>query len=65
MVTTSLETWKVLFGHALSLIDDVLRHGTTDLYWTFGGGTVLMLRHTIASVRTSTFSFLILMRSAS
>jgi predicted nucleotidyltransferase component of viral defense system len=45
MVTTSLETWKVLFGHALSLIDDVLRHGTKDLYWTFGGGTVLMLRH--------------------
>ena len=39
------ETWKVLFGHALSLIDDVLRHGTKDLYWTFGGGTVLMLRH--------------------
>ena len=45
MVTAPLETWKVLFGHALSLIDDVLRHGTKDLYWTFGGGTVLMLRH--------------------
>lgn len=45
MVTTSIETWKVLFGHALSLIDDILRHGTKDLYWTFGGGTVLMLRH--------------------
>lgn len=40
-----LETWKVLLGHALSLIDDVLQHGTKDLYWTFGGGTVLMLRH--------------------
>ena len=39
------ETWKVLFGHALTLIDDVLQHGTKDLYWTFGGGTVLMLRH--------------------
>lgn len=45
MVTAPLETWKVLFGHALSLIDDVLRHGTKDLYWTFGGGSVLMLRH--------------------
>jgi predicted nucleotidyltransferase component of viral defense system len=45
MVTSPLETWKVLFGHALSLIDDVLRHGTKNLYWTFGGGTVLMLRH--------------------
>jgi len=45
MVTMPLETWKVLLGHALSLIDDVLQHGTKDLYWTFGGGTVLMLRH--------------------
>jgi predicted nucleotidyltransferase component of viral defense system len=45
MVTTRQETWKVLFGHALSLIDDVLQHGTKNLYWTFGGGTVLMLRH--------------------
>jgi predicted nucleotidyltransferase component of viral defense system len=45
MVTAPLETWKVLFGHALSLIDDVLRHGSKDLYWTFGGSTVLMLRH--------------------
>lgn len=44
-MTTPLETWKVLLGHALSLIDDVLQHGTKDLYWTFGGGTVLMLRH--------------------
>jgi len=45
MVTTDSATWKVLFGHALSLIDDVLKHGTRDLYWTFGGGTVLMLRY--------------------
>jgi len=42
---TRAETWKVLFAHALSLIDDVLEHGTKDLYWTFGGGTVLMLRY--------------------
>lgn len=45
MVTTYPETWKVLFRHALSLIDNVLEHGTKNLYWTFGGGTVLMLRH--------------------
>lgn len=44
-MTTRQETWKVLFGHALSLIDDVLQHGTKNLHWTFGGGTVLMLRH--------------------
>lgn len=42
---TAPQSWEVLFGHALSLIDDVLRHGTKDLYWTFGGGTVLMLRY--------------------
>jgi len=42
---TTAETWKVLFGHAISLIDDVLQHGTKNLYWTFGGGTVLMLRY--------------------
>lgn len=42
---TTPQSWEVLFGHALSLIDDVLRHGTKDLYWTFGGGTVLMLRY--------------------
>jgi len=39
------ENWKGLFRHALSLIDDVLERGTKNLYWTFGGGTVLMLRH--------------------
>jgi len=39
------ENWKTLFRHALTLIDDVLEHGTKSLYWTFGGGTVLMLRY--------------------
>jgi hypothetical protein len=39
------ENWQILFRHALSLIDDVLEYGTKHLYWTFGGGTVLMLRH--------------------
>lgn len=64
-MTTSLETWKTLFGHALSLIDDVLRHGTKDLYWTFGGGTVLMLRHNHRFSKISTFLCRILRHSAS
>lgn len=36
--------WKGLFAHALALIDEIARHGTPDPFWTFGGGTVLMLR---------------------
>ncbi|TFW21578.1 nucleotidyl transferase AbiEii/AbiGii toxin family protein [Massilia arenosa] len=40
-----MNEWEVLFGHALTLIDHVRREGTKHLYWTFGGGTVLMLRH--------------------
>lgn len=39
------DLWKGLFQHTLLLIDDVLERGTKNLYWTFGGGTVLMLRH--------------------
>jgi predicted nucleotidyltransferase component of viral defense system len=37
--------WQRLFGHALVLIDDALALGNSNLHWTFGGGTVLMLRH--------------------
>lgn len=37
--------WQHLFRHALALIDDALAHGNSNLHWTFGGGTVLMLRH--------------------
>lgn len=37
--------WKGLFGHALALIDEIGRHGTAAPFWTFGGGTVLMLRY--------------------
>lgn len=42
---TNSQTWERLFSHALQLINDVLEHGNKDLFWTFGGGTVLMLRH--------------------
>jgi hypothetical protein len=37
--------WKSLFVHALALMRDMLSHTRPDVVWTFGGGTVLMLRH--------------------
>ena len=37
--------WQGLLGHALHLIDEIRAHGIDDPYWTFGGGTVLMLRY--------------------
>jgi Nucleotidyl transferase AbiEii toxin, Type IV TA system len=37
--------WKGLFKHALSLIDEIARGGVAAPFWTFGGGTVLMLRY--------------------
>lgn len=37
--------WQGLFRHALTLIDEIRKHGTSNPFWTFGGGTVLMLRH--------------------
>ena len=37
--------WQELLGHALRLIDEISVHGTHDPFWTFGGGTVLMLRY--------------------
>jgi hypothetical protein len=38
-------TWEVLFANALTLIGEIARHGRPDPFWTFGGGTVLMLRY--------------------
>ncbi len=38
-------TWKGLFRHALALVDEIARRGGADPFWTFGGGTVLMLRY--------------------
>lgn len=37
--------WQRLFGHAMRLIDDIGARHIRDPAWTFGGGTVLMLRH--------------------
>lgn len=37
--------WKGLLGHALRLVDEIAKHGDPDPFWTFGGGTVLMLRY--------------------
>ena len=38
-------TWKDLLPHALSLIEEIKSHGTSDPFWTLGGGTVLMFRY--------------------
>ena len=37
--------WQMLFGHALALMDEMCVRTHADAHWTFGGGTVLMLRH--------------------
>jgi hypothetical protein len=37
--------WQTLLPHAFTLIDEIARLGIPDPFWTFGGGTVLMLRH--------------------
>jgi len=37
--------WQGLLQHAYSLIDEIAAHGIQNPFWTFGGGTVLMLRH--------------------
>jgi hypothetical protein len=37
--------WQGLLQHAYSLIDEIAVHGIQNPFWTFGGGTVLMLRY--------------------
>lgn len=37
--------WQTLLPHAFTLIDEIALRGMADPFWTFGGGTVLMLRH--------------------
>lgn len=37
--------WQGLLLHAYSLIDEIVAHGIHNPFWTFGGGTVLMLRY--------------------
>ncbi|PLP99727.1 nucleotidyl transferase AbiEii/AbiGii toxin family protein [Cupriavidus pauculus] len=39
------ETWESLFPHAFTLMNEVRVHGGVEPFWTFGGGTVLMLRY--------------------
>lgn len=37
--------WESLFSHALTVIGEIAKYGRDDPFWTFGGGTVLMLRY--------------------
>lgn len=37
--------WEKLLPHALKIIGDIKKHGNPNPFWTFGGGTVLMLRY--------------------
>jgi predicted nucleotidyltransferase component of viral defense system len=37
--------WAALLEQAFVLMDEVERHGISQPFWTFGGGTVLMLRY--------------------
>ena len=39
------KTWEGLFKDALRLVNEIRTYGTKNLYWTFGGGTVLMRRY--------------------
>ena len=39
------DAWKTLFATTLRLIDDLAQRTGRDPFWTFGGGTVLMLRY--------------------
>ena len=37
--------WEQLLPHALKVTEDIKTHGIKNPFWTFGGGTVLMLRY--------------------
>ena len=37
--------WQLLLPHALRILEDIKAHGTNQLFWTLGGGTVLMFRY--------------------
>jgi predicted nucleotidyltransferase component of viral defense system len=37
--------WTQLLPYALRMVDEITKFGIKDPFWTFGGGTVLMLRH--------------------
>ena len=44
MTEDRIRTWKLLFRHALSVLDSAIEAGMPD-DWSFGGGTVLMLKY--------------------
>jgi predicted nucleotidyltransferase component of viral defense system len=37
--------WEALLPHALRIIEEIKKYGSSNPFWTFGGGTVLMLRY--------------------
>ncbi|QUN31862.1 nucleotidyl transferase AbiEii/AbiGii toxin family protein (plasmid) [Cupriavidus sp. KK10] len=39
------DVWESLFPHAFTLMEEIRKHGGIEPFWTFGGGTVLMLRY--------------------
>lgn len=39
------QSWEALFRKAVKLLDFARDQAGSDLFWTMGGGTVLMLRH--------------------
>jgi predicted nucleotidyltransferase component of viral defense system len=45
MAEDRLKIWETLFKRALALIDSVGKSGFAFEPWSFGGGTVLMLKH--------------------
>lgn len=51
------KTWESLFQYALRLVDEIRIHGTNLLYWTFGGGTVLMCKYQHRFSKTLIFSY--------
>ncbi|CAN7594681.1 hypothetical protein LJR289_004316 [Pseudoduganella sp. LjRoot289] len=47
-------TWETLLSQALRVVGEIARHGRDDPFWTFGGGTVLMLQvHIVRHLRKS------------
>ena len=44
-IRLSAGVWRGLFKQALVLLDNIEQHAGTKPFWTFGGGTVLMLRY--------------------
>ena len=39
------EVWQALFAKAMRMLDDLEQRAGTSVHWTFGGGTVLMLKY--------------------